>query len=162
MVSRRLPSLYVRAMPKSISFELPVGHDHDIGGLDVAKDDRWVLGVQELQHFANLDAVLEGFFFVHRLAVQAVQLLFERFAGDELHHQIGTAALGEEIGHAGQVVVVQLTENLRFAPESFQELALFLFFAGSLFFAVGSRVRGACSLDVGAHLFDRHVRSGML
>jgi len=66
-------TLFVGAGDAEVNeLDLAIRHEHDVGRLDVAEDDGWVLSVKEVEDATHLDAVFEGFGLVHGLAAKAV------------------------------------------------------------------------------------------
>ena len=83
--------------------DMPIGGAHDIGGLQIAKNDRrWLLLVQVAQHDTQLDTNLQGFV-QWKLAPLAVQIVLKRFALEETHHQVPAPVLLKVIKNAGQI-----------------------------------------------------------
>ena len=127
--------------------------DHDVGGLEVAEDDRvGGLAVQVAQHVAELHAPVDQL----RLQEAVVVLLDQRLQvlpGDELLHQVIAAALGEIVEDLGDQRVREDGEQPRLALEVRRPLLAQRLVAA----AVEHLLDGADALDVGEAEVERLV-----
>ena len=124
-MSRARPGAKTRAMPKSISLILPSACDHDVGGLEVAEDDRRALHVQIVQRRAELLRPAHHLGLRQR-PLRVDQALLHRLPVDELHHEVVARALEEMRVDTRQVGMAQPHEGIRLEAESVERLLDFL------------------------------------
>jgi hypothetical protein len=93
-----------------------VGHDHDVGRLQVAEDDRRLLAVEIVEDVAQLVGPGDNAA-LRKRPFAAVEHLLQGAAGHILHHQVVAVADGKLVADRRQVGVAQAAQQLRFASE---------------------------------------------
>ena len=98
--------------------DMVAGCQHDVGGFEVAEDNRWLARVQVVEHRAELYADIE-YFLNWQLASHFVQVRFQGFALDVIHDEVPAAGVVKLFIDARQVGMGQAGEEEGFAFESF-------------------------------------------
>src|SRR5437762_1662245 len=95
-----------------------VGGQHDVGGFEVAEDNRWLARVQVVEYRAELYADIE-YFLNGQLASHFVEVRFQSFALNVIHDEVPAAGIVKLFINPRQVGVGQAGEEEGFAFESF-------------------------------------------
>ena len=114
--------------------------DHDVAGFEVSKDDRRGTRMQVIQHITQLHSPHRNLRLGQRSTVSTLQDRLQRIAIHKVHHQVLLAAIGEYIGHFGQVRMLKSGQHPSLLLEPGHCRLLI-------------RRSGICRIT---HLFDRH------
>src|SRR5262249_32742280 len=99
--------------------------DHDVAGFEVAIDNRRRLAVQKTQYVEYLAPPAQDAWLGQLAArTELVQHPLQIAAGDEFHHQVMAAVLGEIIDDVGDSRMRQRSQDARLAREVLDRLFL--------------------------------------
>src|SRR5579883_334683 len=121
-----LPWLEMARNAKIDEIDLFSRSTHNIGGFEIAENDRRLAMVQVIEDGAEFKANGKRFFERKAMIGLAKHVVFERFALNEVHNEIPVSTLAEVVIDMRQVGMHKIGKHTRLALEVFNGLASFL------------------------------------
>src|SRR5581483_4949786 len=100
---------------------LPIRANHNIGRLEVTKNDRLMPVMQIIEDIAELNRIIQGHQRLQR-SPHSLHTLMQRLPLDKLHHEVGAPAFLKGVVHAGQVRMLNKAQDSGFTFKAFPGL----------------------------------------